>query len=547
MGNPILYPSSLMPIIYKTEKEAREACAAGVKKLAKLVTITMGPKGRNVVLDKTWSNPQIIHDGVSVAREIELEEPFENMGAQLVKEAASKTADLAGDGTTTATLLAWKIVEKGNTLIDAGANPMILKEGIDAAIREVSEYLTKKSQTITPEDISKVATISAANPEVGKIISEAIEKVGENGVITVEEGLGEETILEHKEGMMFDKGYGSPYFVTDQEAMACEILDPMILFTDLAIDSIQDFSDFLDHVITEQNRNIVIIADKFEGYTLPTLITNHVKGSIRANAIQAPSFGHKRIWMLEDMATMCGGTVITRQSGRTLASVKPEELGHADKIWSDASVTKIIGGKGNKEEIHNRIKALTAQMKKEESDFEKKNIKERIARLSGGVAIIKVGAPTEAELKDRKERMIDAVEATKSAIAEGIIPGGGVALLECQDSLRPLVFDETESDYTKGYKLILGILDEPIKKIFENAGKTPEILLTKIKEKQEEGYGYDVLKERFGNMMEMGIIDPTKVTRQAIEKAGSVAGMILTIGGLVTKKKEEKTPEAPNL
>lgn len=552
-----------MAIMYQTDKQARDSLASGVRQLGKLVTITMGPKGRNVALDKVWTAPSIIHDGVSVANDIDLKDPFENMGAQLVKEAASKTADRAGDGTTTSTLLAWKLIENGMKLIDNGTNPMMLKEGMDKAVKQIVEKLTTMAQPIQDGDLESVATISAANSEVGKIIADAMKHVGNDGVITVEESTGQETIIEYKDGMMFDEGCDIPAFITNEKERSAEIENPMILLTDLTIDSVQDLGDFLDNILTETDRNIVILAQSFEGATLPLLINNQKLGIIRVLAIKAPSFGHKRIWMLEDMAALTGGTVITRQSGRLLASIKKEELGRADKVWADVLITKIIGGKGAKEAIISRVAALKEQVKKETSDFEKKQLQQRIAKLTGGAAIIKVGAESEAELKDRKERINDAVEATKSAVAEGIVAGGGIALLQCQDSsLHP---NDSDSDIQAGIQLVYGILGEPIRKILQNAGKTPEIILEKIrpaippvaltpdgtKSVDTTNWGYNVITNEYGDMFAMGVIDPLRVTRQALQNAVSVASMILTTEGLITLDKEdprrpENTPQPAN-
>jgi chaperonin GroEL len=526
-------------------QEAREALLKGVAELADPVCTTLGPKGRNVALDRMWKAPAVLHDGVSIAKEIELPDKFENMGAQLVKEASSKTADKAGDGTTTSTLLAWKLIEKGNTLVQAGTNPMRLKEGMEIATQAVVEHLTEKAQKLEEGDIEKVATIAANDPKIGKIISDTLKLVGKDGTIDVQEGQEAETTIEHKEGMMFDKGYGSPYFVTNTKDMTAEVTNPKILFTDMVIDSIQDFADFLDKNVTQDDRNLVIIADSFEGYTLPTLIENNRRGTIRTIAIEAPSFGIKRVWMLEDMALLTGGTVITRQSGRNLASIIPEELGRADKVWSDANDTKIIGGHGDKQKILDRIESLKEQIKHEESEFEQKQLKERIAKLSGGVSVIKVGALTEVELKDRKERIIDAVEATKSALAEGIIAGGGVALLECQDSLHHLHNSNSEKDIQAGIDLVLEVLDSPIRKIVENAGLNPQDIIDNIKELNlttvnEPGIGYDILKNEYGNMFKLGVIDPVKVTKQAILNATSVAAMILSTEAIITNEETKE-------
>lgn len=548
-----------MAKIYTIGTKAQESLLSGVRQLGELVTVTLGPKGRNVALNRRWVDPIVVHDGVTVAREVDLADPFENMGAQLVREAASKTVDRAGDGTTTSTLLAWKIFEKGKRYVDDGHNPMIMKDGIDKAVETVTTQLLANATPIQEGDIEKVATISAASAQVGKTIAETMKQVGADGVITVEDGMDEETTVEYKEGMMFDKGYGSPYFITNDKDQYAEIYDAMILYTDMTIDSQQDLMDFLDHVLTETRRNIVIIAHEFQGMTLPILIDNHKKGNIRCLTVKAPSFGLKRAWILEDMATLTGGTVLLRQSGRTLSSVKFEELGQAEKVWSDKDSTKIIGGKGDKKVIQQRITAIRKQIQTEKSEFEKKGLRERLARLAGGAAIIHVGAITETELKDKKERIEDAVEATKAAVAEGIVPGGGIALLQCQDSLSHLLETETDPDIRAGILLVKSVLGEPFAKIIENAGRNWEIIQDRIETEividgakgtmdDARNYGYDVVKNKYGNMIGMGIIDPVKVTRQAVQNAGSVAGMLLTIGAEITERPEDaKMPEQPPL
>ena len=542
-------------IVFKQHKDARDALLRGVQPLADLVTTTLGPKGLNIVLDRMWGSPAIIHDGVSIAKEIELKDPFENIGARLVKEAAEKSADRTGDGTTTATLLAWKLIEKGFQLVEEGRNPQLMKEGMEIAATEVVKELKKQAVPVTNESLLDVATISAANEEIGKIISEAIVKIGKNGVASVEEGMGQETTVEYKEGMMFDKGYssGSPYFITNREKLTVEIENPMILYTDMVIDSVQDFSDFLDNVLTPNDHNIVIIADRIEVPCLAILLENMRRGALKAYAVQAPSFGVKRIWTLEDMAATTGGVVLTKQSGRSLASLTKEDLGRADKVWADESTTKIIGGHGSDEVVQKRIKTLLSQVETQESEFEKKSIHERIAKLTGGAAIIKVGALTEVELKDKKERITDAVEATKSAIAEGIVAGGGIALLQCQNSLRHLHEAEGNDDKIAGIKLVIDVLNEPFKKILTNAGEKEEKIWTALitGHEEEKTRGYNVVTKEYGDMLEMGVIDPVKVTREALQNAVSVASMMITSDGLVTRDPEEKlTPqerEAPYL
>lgn len=538
-----------MAIIYQTDVQARKSLLSGVEQLAKLVTITMGPKGRNVALDRLWHPPVILHDGVSVAKEIDLSDEFENMGAQLVKEAAEKTNDKAGDGTTTATLLAWKLVERGFRLIDQHVNPQILKDGMFQAVKDVAEELQANSRQLSDADVKAVATISAASEEIGDLIAEAVGKVGQDGVITVEEGMGYETTIEYKEGMSFDKGFGGPLFVTNENEQIAELDNPYILFTDMDIVSMQDLADFLDNILDQEHRKIVIIANLVDGWAMKTLAENIKRGTIQCICIPTPSFGFKRLWMLEDMATLTGGTVITRQSGRTLASVTQEELGTCERVWCDSDNTKIIGGKGDPEAIKARIEGLKGQVEKQESEFEQRQLQQRIAKLSGGVATLKVGAVSEVELKERKERVVDAVEATKAAVAEGIVAGGGIALLYAQEKLRENEKVALSSDYEEGYRLVLDVLHEPFVKILTNAGRNWETVAEKVEAqtyheadqiaRRKPNYGYNVMTEQFGDMFQMGVIDPLRVTKQALVNAVSVAAMILTTEGLVSKKHED--------
>ena len=455
--------------------------------------------------------------------------------------------------TTTSVLLAWKLIEKGIKHIENGANPIMMKDGIDKAISHITSELTKLAIPVKDDDIEHVATIASANPVLGKIIGEAIQKIGPDGVVTIEDGMGEETTVEYKEGMMIDEGFGSPHFITNPNEQVSEIYDPLILYTDMKIDSQQDLSDFLDNVLTEKRRNIVIIADEFQGLTLPFLVDNHKAGFIRCLVVKAPSFGLKRIWMLEDMAAITGGTVITRQSGRTLSSIKLEELGRAEKIWADKDVTKIIDGRGNPKLIRERISSLKNQVLIEKSEFEQKNLKERIARLSSGAAIIHVGAHTSAELKDKKERIEDAIQATRAAVAEGIVAGGGITLYNLKSSLTSIIDKEVDQDIKKGVELVQSVLDEPLKKILSNAGKTPEIIMEEIRKlhitmenrKGSPFWGYDVVRNRYGDMVGMGIVDAVRVTKQALINAGSVSGMILTIGALVSDEEETSSQTPP--
>lgn len=540
-----------MAKIIQLYAEARQSLLFGVRKLAEPVTITMGPKGRNVVLDRMWSTPSVVHDGVSVAKEIDLKDPFENMGAQLVKDASQKTSDRAGDGTTTSTLLAWQMIEKGYKEVERGTDPMQMKEGMEYATIQVIKQLVKEARQLKDGDIEKVATISAANADTGKLIAEVLEKVGYDGTIDVIENTGGfETKVDYKEGLSFDKGYITNEFVTNKDDQVAEIENPYILFTDMKITSMQDFTDFVDKIITPEERKIVVIADSLEGDTLPFLVTNHSKGALQAIAIHAPSFALKRKWILEDMAILTGGTFVSRESGRTLASLTRADLGRADKVWCDADNTKILGGRGDEKVIKERVEQIKLQITKQSSEFEKKHLEERIAKLSKGVAIIKVGALTDTEINDRRERMVDAVEATKSAIAEGITAGGGVALLKCQDSLRHLLDEKRNDDFLRGVEIVLDTLSDPMRKILTNANEIPELIMSTMSlSSKSPNLGYDVVAKEFGDMYEMGIIDPVKVTRQALQNATSVAGTILTAEALISSEPEDtKVPQdASNL
>lgn len=533
--------------------EARQELLEGVRKLADAVAVTLGPKGRNVAIDKKWGAPNIIHDGVTVAKEIELEKPFENMGAQLIKEAASKTADVAGDGTTTATILARAIVEEGIKMITAGANPMVMKTGIQKATEYIVEELKKMGTKITINDAAKVATISAGDEELGNLIAEALKKVGgKEGVVTVEEGKSLDTTVEHKEGMQFDKGYASPYFVTNADRMEAEIEDPYVLITDKKISAIADLLPFLENFV-KVSKNLVILADEIDGEALATLVVNKLRGTFNVLAIKAPGFGDRRKAMLEDIAILTGGTVISDDTGRKFDNVTIEDCGRADRIWADGDNCRIIGGKGNKEKITGRIAQIKKQIDQTTSDFDKEKFQERLAKLSGGVAVINVGAATEVELKDKKERVIDAVAATKAALEEGIVPGGAVALLDISQRMntKHLEAAKVSKDEIFGYEVVKDALESPFFQLMKNAGVDPGMLLAKARDVSANGRGFDVLKLDSAtqaepiDMIKAGIIDPLKVVRTAVQNATSIAMMILTTETLITDIPEkEKTPPA---
>ncbi len=530
-------------IIYSDE--ARQKLLSGVNKLADAVSTTLGPKGRNVAIDKKWGAPNVIHDGVSVAKEIELKDPFENMGAQLVKEAASKTADVAGDGTTTATVLAQAIVEEGIKNITAGANPMLLKKGLEVACEAVVDFIKSKAKTINIKnhaEISQIAIISAGDEAIGKQVAEALQKVGKDGVVSVEEGRGLSTEIEYKEGMEFDKGYASPYFVTNPDKMEADIEDPYILITDKKISNIQEFLPFLEN-FAKTSKNLVIIADEIEGEALALLVVNKLKGVFNSIAVKAPGFGDRRKEMLEDIAILTGGKVISEDTGTKFESVTIDDLGRADKVWADKENTRIIGGKGNKTALNTRIAQIKKQIELTTSDFDKEKLQERLAKLSGGVAVINVGAATEVEMKEKKERVIDAVAATKAALEEGVVAGGGVVLLEAIKVLDPKLLKHIsgDSDQATGVNILRKALESPTRKLAENAGINGDVVIDNIN-KQEAGYGLNVLTNDYVDMFREGIIDPVKVTRSAVQNAVSVATMILTTEALVTDIPEEKNP-----
>lgn len=511
-------------------EEARQALVRGVNLLAKTVTITLGPKGKNVALERKWSIPKVIHDGVSIAKEIELKDPFENIGAQLVKEAATKTNDMAGDGTTTAILLAQAIVNEGIKNIAAGTNPMLIQRGIEKGVEVVVDELKKLSKSIKGlEEIKQIATIAAANEEIGEVVAKVVDKVGKDGVVTVDEGKGLEITVDYKEGMQFDGGFFSPYLVTNEEKMEAEIDNPYILFTDQRITSNQEILAILTSISKfPDSKRIVIIADRVEGEALATLIVNKLGGRISALAVEAPGFGDKRKEMLADIIALTGGNLISKEAGKSFDNLTLEDFGVAEKVWADSTSTKIIGGKGKKENIKKRLVQIRNLIEENKSDFEKERLQERLAHLVGGVAVIQVGATTEAEMMDKKERVIDAVAATKAAIEEGILVGGGVALLYARkvlpDFKRNLVYEEEKV----GVDILFKALAEPLKLIVKNAGIDDGWIVKEIENHKDYDYGFDVLSMEFGSMFGRGIIDPTKVTRVALQNATSIAGVILT-------------------
>lgn len=527
----------------KFSDEARQSLLRGIDIVAKAVVTTLGPNGRNIALDKKWGAPNIVHDGVSVAKEIDLADPFENMGAQLVKEAASKTNDVAGDGTTTATLLAQVMTRAGMKNITAGANPMVVKKGIEKAATAVVSELKKMAKPIkNKEEITQVASISAGDKEIGAKIAEALDKVGRDGVVTVEEGKGLTIDIEYKEGMEFDKGYASAYFVTNPDRMDAEIEDAYILLTDKKISSIQDMLPFLEKFV-KVSKNLVIIADEIEGEALATLVVNKLRGTFNILAVKAPGFGDRRGEMLEDIAILTGGTVISEDTGRTFESIEVTDLGKADKVWADKDNARIIGGKGEKSAIDSRISLIKRQITQTDSDFDKEKLEERLAKLAGGVAQINVGAATEVEMNEKKERVKDAVGATKAAIEEGILPGGGVALLAARNALVALKGEEKDEEV--GIEIVRDALEQPIKWLAKNSGEDDGYVLKKIEEAKDKDFGFNALTGEFGSMTKFGILDPLKVTRSALQNAASVAMMVLTTEGLVTDIPEEKkeTPQ----
>src|SRR5690554_6778654 len=525
----------------KYGEEARRLLEQGVSSLADTVKITLGPKGRNVVLDKKFGSPQIVNDGVTIAKEIELEDPFENMGAQLVKEVASKTNDVAGDGTTTATVLAQAIIREGMKNVAAGANPMILGKGIQKAVEATVGSLKKQSKPIeSKESIAQIAAISAGDPEIGILISDAMEKVGNDGVITVEESRTMHTDLEVVEGMQFDRGYLSAYMVTDTEKMEAVLDDAYILITDKKITNIQEILPVLEQIV-QAGRKLLIIAEDVEGEAMATLVVNKLRGTFTCVAVKSPGFGDRRKAMLEDIAILTGGTVISEEVGLDLKEATLDMLGSARTVQVDKENTTIVEGAGDATQIKNRIASIKSQIEETTSDYDREKLQERLAKLSGGVAVIKVGAATETKLKEKKLRIEDALNATRAAIEEGIIPGGGIALLKAIAALDKI---QAEGDEKTGVNIIKSALEAPLRQIATNAGMEGSVIVENVKKNSDTNYGFDALTGEYGDMVEKGIIDPTKVTRSALQNAASVASMVLTTESLVTDIPEPE-PAAP--
>lgn len=521
-------------------EEARRALERGINQLADTVKVTLGPKGRNVVLDKKYGSPMITNDGVTIAKEVELDDRFENMGAQLVKEVATKTNDVAGDGTTTATILAQAIVREGMKNVAAGANPMIMRRGIEKAVNAAVEGIKEISQKVRgKDDIARVASISANDEVIGSLIADAMEKVTNDGVITVEESKTMGTNLEFVEGMQFDRGYISAYMVTDTEKMEAVLDDPFILITDKKISNIQDLLPLLEQIV-QQGRKLVIIAEDVEGEALATLVVNKLRGTFTCVAVKAPGYGDRRKEMLRDIAILTGGQVISEELGMDLKEARIEQLGRARQVKVEKENTIIVDGAGRPEDIKNRIASIKAQIEETTSDFDREKLQERLAKLSGGVAVIQVGAATETEMKEKKLRIEDALAATKAAVEEGIVPGGGVAYVNIIPKVKKLL-DATSGDEKTGVQIILRALEEPIRQIASNAGLEGSVVVDKIKS-SEPGIGFDALSEKYVNMIESGIVDPAKVTRTALQNAASVAAMVLTTESLVADIPEPEPP-----
>ena len=525
-------------------EDARKALMKGIDQLADTVKITLGPKGRNVVLDKKFGAPLITNDGVTIAKEIELEDPFENMGAQLVKEVSIKTNDIAGDGTTTATLLAQALIREGMKNVTAGANPMVLKKGIADAVNVAVEAVKKNSKQVSgTDDIARVATVSSQDEFIGKLIAEAMEKVTTDGVITVEESKTAETYSEVVEGMMFDRGYIAPYMVTDTDKMVAELDNPLILITDKKISTTQEILPLLEQIV-QMGKKLLIIAEDVEGEALTTLVLNKLRGTFTCVAVKAPGFGDRRKEMLQDIATLTGGTVITSDLGLELKDTTVDQLGTARQVKIEKENTIIVDGSGDKEAIKGRVAQIRQQIETTTSDFDREKLQERLAKLAGGVAVIKVGAATEVEMKEKKLRIEDALAATKAAVEEGIVAGGGIACMNAIPAVAEFV-DTLEGDAKTGAKIVLKALEEPLRQIVANAGLEGSVICDNVKKANKVGYGFNALTEEYTDMIEAGIVDPTKVTRSALQNASSVAAMVLTTESLVADIKEPAAPAAP--
>ncbi len=525
-------------------EEARRKLKRGINVVAEAVSATLGPKGRNVAIDRKFGSPTITHDGVSVAKEIELDDPFENMGAQLLKEAATKTNDIAGDGTTTSTILAHAIVNEGLKALEAGYNPMLLKRGIEMATDAVSEELRKVAVKIdTKEEIGYVATNSAADAEIGNLIADVMDKVGKDGVITVEESKSMQFETEYVEGMQFDRGYLSPYFITDTEQMEASISEAYVLINEKKISAAQDIVPLLEKLVQLGKRELVIIAEDVDGEALATLVLNKLRGMLNVLAVKAPGFGDRRKAMLQDVATLTGGTVISEETGRKLESATIEDLGRAEKVVSDKENTTIIGGKGEKNAITTRIKEIRTEIDKSTSDYDREKLQERLAKLSGGVAIVRVGAATETELKEKKHRVEDALSAARAAVEEGIVPGGEISLINASVALDKIKAKDEETKV--GINIVRKALEAPIRKLASNAGEDGSVIIDTVRrtaaEKDNKNIGFNVLTAEYTDMIKAGVIDPVKVVRGALENAASIAAMILTTDVLITDMPEEKS------
>ncbi|MEJ5358783.1 MAG: chaperonin GroEL [Desulfobacterales bacterium] len=521
----------------KYSMKARESMLNGVRALADAVVVTLGPKGRNVVIDKSWGSPTVTKDGVTVAKEIELEDKFENMGAQMVKEVASKTSDMAGDGTTTATVLARAIYEEGQKLVAAGNNPMAIKRGIDKAVEQIVKDLKALSKpTKDQREIAQVGTISANNDEtIGNIIAEAMNKVGKEGVITVEEAKGMETTLEVVEGMQFDRGYLSPYFITDPEKMVCSLDNPLILINEKKLSSMKDLLPILEKV-AKMGKPLLIIAEDVEGEALATLVVNKLRGTLQVCAVKAPGFGDRRKAILEDIAILTGGQVISEDLGIKLENVTIQDLGRAKRVNVDKDNTTIVDGAGSRQALEGRVKQIRAQIEETTSDYDREKLQERLAKLIGGVAVINVGAATETEMKEKKARVEDALNATRAAVEEGIVPGGGVALVRCLEGLEKL---KVKADQKLGVKVVARAIEEPLRQIANNAGFEGSVVIERVKA-EKGSFGYNAEKNEYEDLIAAGVIDPTKVVRLALQNAASVAGLMLTTEAMIAEKPEEK-------
>jgi chaperonin GroEL len=525
------------------DAEARRQLKSGIDALANAVKVTLGPRGRNVAIDKKWGAPTVTHDGVTVAKEIELENHFQNMGAQMLKQAATKTNDVAGDGTTTSTVIAQAIVTEGLRNLAAGANPMLMKRGIDAAAQAVVEDIKKQATELKGhDDIEHIATVSANDPEIGRLLAEAMDKVGRDGVITVEEGKGLKLEVEYTEGMQFDRGYISPYFITDSGRMEAAIDEPYLLITDKKISAITDIVPVLEKLVQTGRKELVIISEDVDGEALATLVVNKLRGILNVLAVKAPGFGDRRKEMLRDIATLTGGQVISEELGKKLDATTLSDLGQARRVVATKDDTTIVEGRGSQSDIQGRINQIKVQIDETTSDYDREKLQERLAKLSGGVAVIKVGAATEVELKEKKARVEDALHATRAAVEEGVIPGGGVTLLRAAKVVDGL---SLEGDQKVGAEILRRALEEPVRQLVRNAGLEGSVVVERLGREQRPNWGFDVMSEDYVDLVAAGIIDPAKVTRSALENAASVAGMILTTEALVTELPEKKAPAAP--